>query len=880
MNSAKAAAAASTPVIKGGVYLDSYDAKIIEYQYAIIKIEALIKHIKSIQIKLRVNHHLVPIIHYMISLMGPLFNVSDTLTKRVDQLSKLTSIGAQRKVAALANTIALNFELEDQEALKLKYDDNARHLLNELLSLVENAGLIYEKKLQQACVERDANRLPGSNNKPVPLEVEFFKDLLDPLELNVFPKLIVEASEFDNFHFKKVPLVIDSVNKSIKLIKDYLEQLKQFKSKPNDNVIKKLPHWSYTTHRIFACFVKLSELYTILRKFGRDLYLPYDEHLHNPKILHNNVKLELSLQNSDEYLKNTRKNHQLMTTLAKFTRQGSYTHLRTQSIVELTNLLIQSITLISNFSAVILGLLKNWELAEAKLVKIEQEQKQREKQQRALLSPNSSSSPADSKKKVEVLFNPEKEKLAQENIAKQQRERERQAAEERALKEKQLKEQQLKEDQITKRKFEERERQLRQELSNSRDNSPNVSRRGSIQRNTNTNSTAPATRIRSNSNSSISSASSNSSLNALSRTDSISSPHLISPTNLSRSSSLKSKRPASIYMSSPAFDIRTQLRRQAAATASGSGTPPKVNNSISATTSPLNGSAAGNGSQPVAGRRRSQSLQSSLPSTEHNNSLLAAAAGAAALKNERHSSLKSKSEVNHEQHLEEKQRHLQVKSNGPRNSRSPSPSRFNIKDLPNINELSLDESPSKLKRPLKSALANGKTNGKKVNTSTQSQNLGVPELSNESTSESSENTLDPGIQSPISNRTMKLEDSMEIDNLDEDDEEEPRPIIKKVRFTGVPDEVEEDSKPKRRGWVKVPPRLLSNPINPRPKSALSNAAASLQQEGVMFHNIKRGKLDVSTGNIVIPDTSNKRIMNTLAANTNNSHRLGRWKLSR
>lgn len=901
MNTAKAAAAVSTPTVKGGIYLDSFDARIIEYQSAIVKLDALIKHVKALQIKIRTTPTLIPLIHYIVILTGPLLNISEILSKRLEQLGKLLPVHDQRKVAPSVNISALNFEIEDtQPQSSIKYDEHTKELLPSLLMLYENALAIYQNKLQQSIVERDANRLPGPNGKPIPLDLSIIKDLLEPMELNVFSKLAIEPQESESYQFKRIPLVIDSINKSIGPLKNYLQQLQSYKMRPNDSVLKKLPHWHYTIHRTFATFVKLSELYTILRKLGRELYLPVDEYLHNPKILHNNVKLELSLKDADEYLKNTRKNQNLVFTLAKATRQGSYFHVKSSTIIEFTNSLAPSISLISKMSLVILNLARNWELAESKLLKIEQEMKQREKNSRVSSPTSPTADGALNSKKLEVLFNPEKNKLSQEYIAKQQREREKHAIEDRIAKEKADKERAILDEQKAKKKVEVRERQLREELTKDRgDLSPNVSRQSSIRN----------TRVRSNSNSSVSSNSSASSLNALTRSDSISSPRITSPTTLSRSSSLQ-KRPASVYISSPAFDIRTQLRRQQAAAAKES---PK-----SATASPSNNNDT---SSPVGNRRRSQSLQSSIPSTEQNNTMVAAAAGAAALKQERHSSLKSKAEIKNQEILKRKQQQqtLQAPPLKPQ-SRSPSPLRAKnpkTTELPNISELALDDTPSKPKKPLKSALVTKKpqqltspipkrsqpsspTPKKSQPSSPTPQavsTLTVPDLINETTSESSDSTYEnqpaQGAGSPKSLETIKADAKDQQSTLDEtssqsgivadsepeSEPEQPMPIVKKVRFTGVPDEIE-DEKPKRKGWIR-PPKIqfaASSSAPNGPRSALSTAADALQQERMIFHNIKRGELDVNTGAIVFPNTSNKRVMNTLAASTNNNHKLGRWRL--
>jgi hypothetical protein len=91
-----------------------------------------------------------------------------------------------------------------------------------------------------------------------------------------------------------------------------------------------------------------------------------------------------------------------------------------------------------------------------------------------------------------------------------------------------------------------------------------------------------------------------------------------------------------------------------------------------------------------------------------------------------------------------------------------------------------------------------------------------------------------------------------------------KPIVKKVRFTGVPPESPPSTK--RKLWKPLQKPTFQRAA--RNKTSLTVAAETLKQERLTFHSIRRGSLDFKTGKVNVPASSdaltNNRMMGSLA----------------
>jgi hypothetical protein len=856
MNVAGAAAAASTPSIKGGILLDAFDAKIVQYHCALRKLQVIQTPIKALNIKAKAGKgDVIPLVHHITTICAGSLQMNEHLKRRVVFIGKLEPLKDHRKVVPHLNTSAISFDLEDTEGHRCHYtsDVNYSKLLEDMLSICDNAVTIYQEKLRQSIMERDAHRRPDANHKPVPLDPNSFLDLLEPLEVMSLSRLITTPDDLETCQFKITPILLDAIANTTQNIGTYIAQLQKYKERPSEATLKRLPAWPYTIHRIFASVIKLSDLYAILRRFGRELYLPASNELHAPKLLHQSSVWDAMLKTCDEYFLNPKKNEQMVFTSSRATRQGASFQLKHTTITELMGSLLQSYNLVMKLISILRDLVKGWEAVNAKETRLKLKFNTNvSKDTERIISPDS--------RKLIILFNPDSEKLSQENIAKQQRERERIALEERTHREKLEKEKQMNDEVISRLKFEQRERQLRAELI--KDRSPTVSRAGSLSATSRTRSPSNPSlplqnRSRSASNASNASVNSNSStssmLNSLQNNSMANTPSQPpqpsqssqSPKQLSRSPSLQ-RRPSSVYISNAAFDIRTQLRRQEKSKQSNNGSP-----------------------EPTRTRlRRCSSLSQS--DARKNSMITAAAAGALAgsstgklLKQERHSSLKTRSEILKERETnggnELSARNM---NSSPRQKEMPLIAELTISTPPRQSRMSPALTPAKVITnqdsgpvlegidPSPLSITPTHSNEDFNITPTKSNLFAAPPAASPSIKPL---LKPPAVAAPDLVDATTSESSLEDEPKEPNDFTEPKKIVKKVRFIGVPDLVD-DPKPKRKGWIN-PPRLSLVQQN-KSRSSLSIAADALQQERMAFSTIKRGHVDVSGQ---MPD----RIMSTL-----------------
>ncbi|CDO95318.1 unnamed protein product [Kluyveromyces dobzhanskii CBS 2104] len=129
---AKAAASASLPNVKGSVYLDFTDIKCIQYTASIRKLEQLL-HVCKLLLKslsMKKNENLVPLTNFVIALAGGFhFNVSPVIEKRIELLSQ--------------------FKQCKLNAINPPLSTNSINLETKLIPVEENGDLFVEKFYDQ-----------------------------------------------------------------------------------------------------------------------------------------------------------------------------------------------------------------------------------------------------------------------------------------------------------------------------------------------------------------------------------------------------------------------------------------------------------------------------------------------------------------------------------------------------------------------------------------------------------------------------------------------------------------------------------------------------------------------------------------------------------
>lgn len=918
---AAAAAQASTPSMRGGILLDGYDARIVEFQCAMRKLQVLQTHLRALAIKVKASKgESVPLIHYIVTLMTGATQVNDQLKKRIETVNRFECLRDRRKLVPHVSTSPVIVDLEDSSEVVCQYTSEADYsqLLEDLILIAENGVAIYQEKLKQSLTERDLARKPDATHRPIPLDFTAFADVIEPLEVITLSQFVRSAEETDIQRLKSIRAFLDAVEKSTRNIGSYVDVVMKTRSKLTETSVQRLPSWAYTLHRIVASLFKLSELYAILRRFGRELYIPRKQDLHSAKLLHKNTKWQKILNECDEYLLNSKKNELMLLVLSKVTRSGSQFPMKVSTIQDVVTPLQHSYTLVIKMTSVLRDLLKGWE--------------------EVGFSEQPTQLKAGTGKKLTVLFKPDKEKQLKETTTEQQRDKELSSRIERNKQ------------QNTSTKV--RAGSLTTASTNQLVRSANVAatraRAGSNPpiMITSPFMTTTSSRSRSGSNASAASSSSTSSqLNSLreNRTTASRSAQE-SPTVLSRTpSSQRRARPQSVY-SNAAFDIRTQLRRQEKLKA----------NTPSPPTEPAKPN--GNGTR----LQRSSSLQQSPSSIRRATMVNAAAAGALSSQTEqqttvlRHSSLKSPAELAKSKNSSPK---LRAAANGSQRTLPTAHEKTIVEsnDLPNLSELKIS-TPPKSDTKISSRRSSTSTPKATAKTPQRVKSIISPKATPKSTSkvisrttskdtpESSSNSTPTVLSPPKSPELtpatviMKRDDSTDssgsiqptpetltptITNEDyditptksnsttdlyphlmplkpsespfakpmnksipggeasstpdlvesgtasesslEDEPPEPKKITKKVRFTGVPPLLPEP-KPKRKGWVH-PPSTLSIQ---KTRTGLSVAAAALQQERMAFSRSKQGGFGAFDNSTNASD----RMMSSITASSSQK----RWRI--
>ncbi|QLG73182.1 hypothetical protein HG535_0E02660 [Zygotorulaspora mrakii] len=373
---AKAAANALAPTIKGAVFLDNNDVKIIQYKAALYKLIEMSRLLSVLQKNLEKpsGSTIIPLINYILVLFeGPLFNVHPVMRKRFQLLStfKISKVAHINPALNTADT-PISFTLSTVDEIadflpKYMYDRGLQFkLLGCLRSLVNNASTLYERKLRQIQIERNSRRSTDSLGRPVPFEVGSIEDILRPRESSLCLDLAVlinnreEDTSIVSMHKLQTQVlskfVISFNTKVWPVLKNYYLQLKRFSlAKPTSPIaMSELPYWEHSLHRIYALLLRSLNILAMCLSLARQIYYSNKTYLNalRTKLLSENAfayeetlhKLEVmcSLPEVQQTMS------ELLISLNNFSKPGSTHHVHPKTIVEIyQNVIAKVIPIIS-----------------------------------------------------------------------------------------------------------------------------------------------------------------------------------------------------------------------------------------------------------------------------------------------------------------------------------------------------------------------------------------------------------------------------------------------------------------------------------------------------------------------------------------------------
>ncbi|CAK9436456.1 uncharacterized protein LODBEIA_P10140 [Lodderomyces beijingensis] len=426
-------ASPAEPINKKAAYkpttITSLDCKILQYEYGIYKLEHFLKGLKKLESSLSSTSEL-PLMQYIVLLTGNTFAINE---KGFDP--KLSSFSNFKPIPLgtfniSAATSHIPYDIPDLSVSpldKLPSSQSANLCLRQLESLTQTCLEGYQKKL--ATAKTEMRRILINYDEPSyylhireMLARDIFHQDMD-LTLNdlTFPhpesKELLENSDYEeaalvDMDIKELFAIYSQCTTSLKHISQTIEHMK--KAKLED---------AYAIHKTFLLTQRLNELYTIIRRFGRKIYLSNHQHLVDSRFLHIHGNAAFFraqvMKNMDDYFNSMKKNGTLIANVTRLIRQDSKFEINHKNMLNHMNFASQGLKICEKSLQVLHDLGSSWIIGELKFRRAYQLPRQ-------LL--------------IEIYQGlPEyKEKMQQQRLKEQQQQQ---------LKESQLKEQQQKEQQ-------------------------------------------------------------------------------------------------------------------------------------------------------------------------------------------------------------------------------------------------------------------------------------------------------------------------------------------------------------------------------------------------------------------------------------------------
>ena len=149
-------------------------------------------------------------------------------------------------------------------------------ILNSLSCIAQNAIKIYNAKLRQILLERDAYKA-----RSLPFDTSIIEDLLNPVEMTLILDLAVLINDpvrdkSTHSFYKLQWQVMEKLNscvhsKIFPILRTYYNQLQKFsETRPTSlsNLQKDLPHWEWTLHRIYTFHLRVFSVLCVIISFS------------------------------------------------------------------------------------------------------------------------------------------------------------------------------------------------------------------------------------------------------------------------------------------------------------------------------------------------------------------------------------------------------------------------------------------------------------------------------------------------------------------------------------------------------------------------------------------------------------------------------------
>lgn len=372
---------------------DSLDARIVQYNYALVKLKMLIQSIDRLLEQVSVQDdksQRIVLVQYIVYLTGLVFAINESgFSPKLQSLEHFKPIKSGSIIISQVVT-HVPYDFKDYPVQPLEELPSAKQAiecLRNLRVLCAKCSDGYKKRMENASREL--------HNDVFVDEIERMtsSEWLSPdLDVNLsltsngasFPAFTISSPASDGHPDANEASLIDmdlcalfTITKQTSQVllrnKDVMSKYKELKQSSAANLAS-FPLGQYALHRVLFCALRFNELYYIIRRFGRQIYLSNQEHLHDPKFLllmANGAYFRTHiLRNIAELFDSTKKNGVLVATITRFIRIGTPVPISPKTIFEYSGFIQQSYTYIESLRKSLHELGRLWLSAEVAFRKL------------------------------------------------------------------------------------------------------------------------------------------------------------------------------------------------------------------------------------------------------------------------------------------------------------------------------------------------------------------------------------------------------------------------------------------------------------------------------------------------------------------------------
>lgn len=352
--------------------LDSLDAKMVQYQYAVIKLKSLILYVKKLSTAEAINSNL-PLVHYILALAGTVFAINEAGFNPRVQLLLQFKMFAATPITISPNLVHILYDVPDMPVFPLTEVPSpatAKKCIKLLDFLLNNCLQGYQKRYNQAKLEKEDAAVCEALET---LMKEAVFNNLNELDLNLgyahaedsllaFPypsnesEETVEAALID-MDMAMLFRVTKHFRVSVERLRPPLARLRVIKGLPasqKELSFKQLPDSAYTLHKLLLLAFRLNDIYSIVRTVGRKIFLSNYEHLYDEKFTFvNSLPSKSSYKNQilkdiSTILTSTKQNGVLIASITRLIRQNSVHEVNVKNVLDFSNFIAQGLAVVDN----------------------------------------------------------------------------------------------------------------------------------------------------------------------------------------------------------------------------------------------------------------------------------------------------------------------------------------------------------------------------------------------------------------------------------------------------------------------------------------------------------------------------------------------------